>query len=173
MFLAYLLICHFTVKNDQPSCELNPHEYNYNFMVWTLSPFLALSVLNYVLIKNEVKFLTSFIIVNILMNLAYTYYVIYGFLYLFDGDCWSGFHLQFINSVAIMLLGFKPAILVSVLLAIFVCCLPCICCLIVGIAKERGRTEQLKAAVINNIVKTKFDHTDLAFKNDECAICLC
>ena len=27
--------------------------------------------------------------------------------------------------------------------------------------------------MIGNIIKVKFDHKDSAFKNDECAICLC
>jgi len=42
----------------------------------------------------------------------------------------------------------------------------------VSIFKDAKRNQGIKDAVLGNIVKAKFNPNDLAFKNDECAICL-
>jgi hypothetical protein len=77
-----------------------------------------------------------------------------------------------LNCLILTAVCFRSGIVVSLIGAVFICLLPCICCIIGQIAQDAEKKKQIKQAVIGNIVKAKFDHNDAAFKNDECAICL-
>ncbi len=79
-------------------------------------------------------YLIPFLLVNIYMMVAETYLFYYLIINMWEGVCWEGTHMYFINSLVVLAFVFKTGIVTTFLATLLACCLPCVCLAIFGAA---------------------------------------
>ena len=78
---------------------------------------------------------------------------------------------DFINWLMILCATVLPAILMSILLLIGICCLPCIFAFIKETMRQSREDRREKFKVLDGMIKMKYNEDDFK-KHKDCAICM-
>lgn len=90
-----------------------------------------------------------------------------------SSSCTQGRNLwDFVNWILILGMTVWPAILMTILLCVGLCCLPCIITSLKEYCRASREEQREKFAVLDGLIKTKYNPDDFKAHKD-CAICFC
>ena len=101
LLTTYLLICMLFTSDTPPGCSFNSKWVVEFFLYWCMIPYIVGQLAALLIFNSSMLYLVPFLIGSIYMMVAETYLFYYILVYIWDGHCWNGINLNFVNTIVI------------------------------------------------------------------------
>ena len=193
--IAYLCVCYFVPSifglTRSPECEMKTAYANamFGMVVLGSQAFIrVLFLLGYLCkrVSSPVASVTEFVQKQVIVvTIADAAITLFGWTIFFywsqalwghigsSQTCTEGRNLwDFVNWLMILSVTVWPAIILTLMLLVGICCLPCIISGIKDYMRATREERAKKFQVLDHVVKMKYNQDDFT-QHKECAICMC